>query len=141
MSDPTGISGAGANRDLANNPESNTQLLATTGTGRRTPTRSRVRQFAARVERKIEKGLEMIERGANRLMCRDQGEGQEAAPRAGQDIISMRPFKTALEIAGTLVSEPFKGPAEVLLKVADVIEVRVTSISVACTFLTNYIEG
>jgi hypothetical protein len=37
-------------------------------------------------------------------------------------------LKTALSIAVKLVPEPFKGPAEALMKVVDVIEVCLTSI-------------
>jgi hypothetical protein len=47
-------------------------------------------------------------------------------------------LKTALGIAVTLVPEPFKGPAEVLIKVVDVIEVFVNSMLVFYKLLTYF---
>jgi hypothetical protein len=43
--------------------------------------------------------------------------------------ISKGTFKIAMGIAAKLVPEPFKGPAEALLKVVDVIEVCISFIS------------
>jgi hypothetical protein len=47
-------------------------------------------------------------------------------------------LKTALGIAVTLVPEPFKGPAEVLMKVVDVIEVFVNSMLIFCKLLKYF---
>jgi hypothetical protein len=100
----------------------------------------------ARVERKLEKA----HKGAKSLLGRgkpkDAVEGgtrpQDAAEGSSNvGAIAMGTFRTALGIAATLVPEPFKGPAEALLKVVDVIEVCITLIPVLRTSLTNCIEG
>ncbi|RXW15833.1 hypothetical protein EST38_g10022 [Candolleomyces aberdarensis] len=100
---------------------------------------------------KVERGAQKGEKGIKSLLDRGKpkNEGGEASPQdaggsvaAGSSddarrvmdesklatssskvrVIAMGTFKTALGIAVALVPEPFKGPAEALLKVVDVIE-------------------
>ncbi|KAJ2921664.1 hypothetical protein H1R20_g15431, partial [Candolleomyces eurysporus] len=100
---------------------------------------------------KVERGVQKAERGVKSLvdLGKPKNEGGEASPQdaggsvaAGSSddarrvvnesklatssskvrVIAMGTFKTALGIAVALVPEPFKGPAEALLKVVDVIE-------------------
>ncbi|KAJ2921277.1 hypothetical protein H1R20_g15816, partial [Candolleomyces eurysporus] len=134
-------SGGGDNHGLpdSDNPESNTPIpsqTATPGTdGGRPP--STTRGFRAWVGDKYDKGKTKVERGTHKLEKRvkslldrgkpkNEGEGgtmpQDAEGSSKIRAVAMGTFKTALGIAVTLVPEPFKGPAEALLKVVDVIE-------------------
>ncbi|KAJ2929349.1 hypothetical protein H1R20_g7738, partial [Candolleomyces eurysporus] len=76
---------------------------------------------------RVERGVQKAERGVKSLLDRgkpkDEG-GQDAGGSSSSKVrvIAMGTFKTALGIAVALVPEPFKGPAEALLKVVDVIE-------------------
>jgi hypothetical protein len=98
----------------------------------------------------VERKLEKAQKGATSLLGRgkpkdvvEEGTKPQDAAEGSSNVgaIAMGTFRTALGIAATLIPEPFKGPAEALLKVVDVIEVRVTSIPVSRTFLTNCIES
>ncbi|KAJ2932174.1 hypothetical protein H1R20_g4927, partial [Candolleomyces eurysporus] len=129
----------GDNRGLPDNPERNTPLpsrAATPGTdGSRTPRTTK--GFRAWMGEKYDKGKAKAERGAHKVdkrvksfldrgMMKNEGEGETTPQDAGGSskvqAIAMWTFKTALGIAATLVPEPFKGPAEALLKVVDIIE-------------------
>ncbi|KAJ2932572.1 hypothetical protein H1R20_g4513, partial [Candolleomyces eurysporus] len=91
-------SGGGDNRGLADNPERNTPVssnAATPGTDGGQPSSGAG--------------------GIGVWMGRSMTKGRVQA-------IAMGTIKTALGIAVTLVPEPFKGPAEALLKVMDVID-------------------
>ena len=148
----------GDNRGLPDNPESNTPIpssAATPGTdGSRAP--STARGFRAWMGEKYDKGKAKAERGAHKVDKRlkslldrgkpkNEGEGETTPQDAGGSskvrVIAMGTFKTALGIAATLVPEPFKGPAEALLKVVDIIEVCVTSFFVLCMSLIFCIES
>ncbi|RXW12600.1 hypothetical protein EST38_g13254 [Candolleomyces aberdarensis] len=132
-------SGGGDNHGLPDNPESNTPIPSRTATpdadGGRAP--STARGFRAWVGEKYDKGKAKVERGAHKVdkhvkslldrgKPKNEGEGKTMSQDAGGSskarAIAMGTFKTALSIATTLVPEPFKGPAEALLKVVDVIE-------------------
>ncbi|KAJ2932604.1 hypothetical protein H1R20_g4484, partial [Candolleomyces eurysporus] len=129
----------GDNRGLPDNPERSTPIpsrAATPGTdGSQPPGTSK--GFRGWVGKKYDKGKAKVERGMDKADKRikslfDQGkpkaegEGETTPQDAGGSskvrAIAMGTFKTALGIAATLVPEPFKGPAEALLKVVDVIE-------------------
>ncbi|RXW12131.1 hypothetical protein EST38_g13722, partial [Candolleomyces aberdarensis] len=132
-------SGGGDNHGFADNPERNTPIpsrAATPGTDGGQPS-SEARGFRAWVGKKYDKGKANVERGVHKVDKRakslfdrgkptNEGEGETRPQDAGRSskvqAIAMGTFKTALGIAATLVPEPFKGAAEALLKVVDVIE-------------------
>ncbi|KAJ2920518.1 hypothetical protein H1R20_g16578, partial [Candolleomyces eurysporus] len=129
----------GDNRGLIDNPERNTPIPsrpATPGTdGSQPPGPSK--GFRTWVGKKYDKGKAKVERGMDKADKRvkslldrgkpkNEGEGETRPQDAGGSskvgAIAMGTFRTALVIAATLIPEPFKGPAEALLKVVDVIE-------------------
>ncbi|KAJ2935293.1 hypothetical protein H1R20_g1802, partial [Candolleomyces eurysporus] len=129
----------GDNRGLPDNPERNTPIPS-----RATPPDTDGSQppgtskgFRAWVGKKYDKGKSKVERGMDKADKRvkslldrgkpkNEGEGEATPQDAGGSskvgAIAMGTFRTALVIAATLIPEPFKGPAEALLKVVDVIE-------------------
>ncbi|KAJ2925944.1 hypothetical protein H1R20_g11151, partial [Candolleomyces eurysporus] len=135
-------SGGGDNRGLPDNPECNTPIpshAATPGTdGSRAHSRSQFRAWMGekydKGKAKVERGMQKAEKGVKSLLDRGKpkNEGEPESETRPQDAqaggsskvlaIAMGTFKTALDIAAALVPEPFKGPAEALLKVVDVIE-------------------
>ncbi|KAJ2920660.1 hypothetical protein H1R20_g16434, partial [Candolleomyces eurysporus] len=132
-------SGGGDNRGLDDNPERNTLIsssAATPGTDGGQPS-SGAGGIGAWMEKKYDKGKVKMERGVHKVDKRfkslfdrgkpknaDEGETrpQDAGGSSRVQAIAMGTIKTALGIAVTLVPEPFKGPAEALLKVMDVID-------------------
>ncbi|KAJ2924267.1 hypothetical protein H1R20_g12827, partial [Candolleomyces eurysporus] len=132
-------SGGGDNHGLADNPERNTPIsssAATPGTDGGQPS-SGAGGIGAWMEKKYDKGKAKMERGVHKVDKRlksffdrgkpknaDEGETrpQDAGGSSKVQAIAMGTIKTALGIAVTLVPEPFKGPAEALLKAMDVIE-------------------
>ncbi|RXW18637.1 hypothetical protein EST38_g7217 [Candolleomyces aberdarensis] len=133
-------SGGGDNCGLPDNLEHNTPIpsgAATPGTdGSRAPSRSQFRAWMGekydKGKAKVERSMQKAEKGVKSLLDRGKpkNEGEPESETKPQDtggsskvlVIAMGTFKTALVIAATLVPEPFKGPAEALLKVVDVIE-------------------
>ncbi|RXW13191.1 hypothetical protein EST38_g12666 [Candolleomyces aberdarensis] len=132
-------SGGGDNHGFPDNPERNTPIpaqAATPGTdGGRPP--STTRGFRAWVGEKYDKGKTKVERGTHKVDKRvkslldrgkpkNEGEGERTPQDTGGSskvgAIAMGTFKTALGIAATLVPGSFKGSAEALLKVVDIIE-------------------
>ncbi|RXW20601.1 hypothetical protein EST38_g5261 [Candolleomyces aberdarensis] len=131
-------SGRGDNRGLPDNPE-NTPISSRTttpGTDGRRPS-SRASGFRVWTGKKYDKGKAKLERsmhkaekGVKSLFDRgkpkNEGEGetrpQDAGGSSEVQAIAMGTFKTALSIAVALIPEPFKGRAEALLKVVDLIE-------------------
>ena len=141
-------SGGGDNHGFPDNPEHNTpipSLAAMPETDGGQPS-SGARGFRAWVGKKYDKGKAKVERGVHKADKRvkslldrgkpknSEGEGEAGPQDAGGSsrvqATAMGTIKTALGIAVTLVPDPFKGPAQALLKVMDAIEVRVT-----CTFV------
>ncbi|KAJ2935301.1 hypothetical protein H1R20_g1793, partial [Candolleomyces eurysporus] len=129
----------GDNRGLPDYPERNTPIPSRAAPpdtdGSQPPGTSK--GFRGWVGKKYDKGKARVERGMHKADKRikslfDQGkpkaegEGETGPQDAGGSskvrAIAMGTFKTALGIAATLVPEPFKGPAEALLKVVDIIE-------------------
>ncbi|RXW13519.1 hypothetical protein EST38_g12335 [Candolleomyces aberdarensis] len=89
---------------------------------------SRAGRLRAWVGEKYDKGKAKVERGVHKLFFdrgkpKNEGEEEDAGGESSKvRAIAMGTFKTALGIVVTLVPEPYKGPAEVLLKVVDIVE-------------------
>jgi hypothetical protein len=77
------------------------------------------------VERKMQKAEKKVKLFLGRSTPKNEGDSEQAASSSKVRAIAMGTFKTALDLAVTLVPDPFKGPVEALRKVVDVIEVCV----------------
>ncbi|KAJ2915335.1 hypothetical protein MD484_g5071, partial [Candolleomyces efflorescens] len=132
---------SGDNRGLLDIPEQNTPIssrAATAGDDTTGPSnRNRVRALVDKGKARMDRGVAKVERKLQKAQAfmgwgkpKNQMEGgprphdaAEGSSNVRAIVIAMGTLKTALGIAATLVPDPFKGPAEALLKMVDVIEV------------------
>jgi hypothetical protein len=154
-------------RDRATNPESSAPIQSRPATpdieNRRTS--NKAHRFVAHVEKKMEKGLEMMRLGKQKN--RGQGGAQDAGAAPGENgsteghaisaegtqvaedskaaPMSSRARATALTtVLNTaiplLIPGPFQGPAETLLKMIDIVQARVCNLYFfVCGSLKYYI--